>query len=285
MALELTTLGTLANEIGALGALNANFNKIEKAINNSVLHRNADLGMAGGNAMSRPLDMDGNELTNVNLNVNCRMMGYKVPDLVQWSSGAKDWSLAAGEYCYSAYEFCSDAYTYKQDTATLKADTQAIRDSLQPQYTALASTVGTNTDNISALNTTVAGKAAKGANSDITSLNGLTTPLSVAQGGIGVTNLPALLTALGVSSSTGAFKIGPVQAYFGTATVTTGVVTITPPAAITVTAAFAVPVTASAVAAQYFSYDSSSTTTSVKFRSSNASGTGSVMYLILGIAA
>lgn len=38
--------------------------------------------------------------------------------------------------------------------------------------------------------------AAKGANSDITSLLGLTTALSAAQGGTGVTSLAALLTAL-----------------------------------------------------------------------------------------
>lgn len=38
--------------------------------------------------------------------------------------------------------------------------------------------------------------AAKGANGDITSLTGLTTALSVAQGGTGVTSIAALLTAL-----------------------------------------------------------------------------------------
>ena len=59
----------------------------------------------------------------------------------------------------------------------------------------------------------VAGLAASGANTDITSLGGLTTPLSVAQGGTGVTTLPALLTAL------------PVQA--GSAVLVTGVKTVT----------------------------------------------------------
>lgn len=43
----------------------------------------------------------------------------------------------------------------------------------------------TNVESIISANSTVAGKAAKGANSDITSLTGLTTPLSIGQGGTG----------------------------------------------------------------------------------------------------
>lgn len=46
-----------------------------------------------------------------------------------------------------------------------------------------------------AANTSVATKAAKGANSDITSLSGLTTALSVAQGGTGVTDMGSLRRA------------------------------------------------------------------------------------------
>jgi hypothetical protein len=44
------------------------------------------------------------------------------------------------------------------------------------------------------------GKAAKGANSDITSLSGLTTPLSVAQGGTSATTAAAAATSLGVGT-------------------------------------------------------------------------------------
>jgi hypothetical protein len=44
-------------------------------------------------------------------------------------------------------------------------------------------------------------KAAKGANSDITSLSGLTTPLSPAQGGTGVGTLAALKTALSLDTA------------------------------------------------------------------------------------
>ena len=45
----------------------------------------------------------------------------------------------------------------------------------------------------------ISAKASSGANSDITSLSGLTTPLSVAQGGTGAANAGAARTALGVA--------------------------------------------------------------------------------------
>ena len=45
------------------------------------------------------------------------------------------------------------------------------------------------------------GAAARGANSDITSLSGLTTPLSVPQGGTGTTTLAGLRTAIGAAAS------------------------------------------------------------------------------------
>lgn len=45
------------------------------------------------------------------------------------------------------------------------------------------------------------GAAASGANSDITSLSGLTTPLSLAQGGTAATSASAARTSLGLGSS------------------------------------------------------------------------------------
>lgn len=53
----------------------------------------------------------------------------------------------------------------------------------------------------------VTGKAAKGANSDITSLTGLTTALSLAQGGTGVTTIAAFLSAL---QAAGAYAKGNI---------------------------------------------------------------------------
>ena len=49
---------------------------------------------------------------------------------------------------------------------------------------------------------TLTGQAASGANSDITSLSGLTTPLSVAQGGTNATSTSAARTSLGVAIGT-----------------------------------------------------------------------------------
>lgn len=56
--------------------------------------------------------------------------------------------------------------------------------------------------------TTASSKAANGANSDITSLSGLTTALSEAQGGTGVTSLAALKAALGLDDPWACFPIG-----------------------------------------------------------------------------
>ena len=47
-------------------------------------------------------------------------------------------------------------------------------------------------------------RAALGANSDITSLSGLTTAISIAQGGTGATSAGAALTALGATTATAA---------------------------------------------------------------------------------
>ena len=54
------------------------------------------------------------------------------------------------------------------------------------------------------------GFAASGANSDITSLTGLTTPLTVAQGGTGEATLAALLTALPVQAGSNVLTLGVV---------------------------------------------------------------------------
>lgn len=57
------------------------------------------------------------------------------------------------------------------------------------------------------ITTSLDGKAAKGANSDITSLTGLTTPLSLAQGGTGQKTAQAFLTAAGMSSTYNSFTL------------------------------------------------------------------------------
>lgn len=74
--------------------------------------------------------------------------------------------------------------------------------------TATTASGGTNTTQVattafvtSAVSTAVTGKAASGANSDITSLSGLTTALSVAQGGTGGTTAAAARSSLSAAAS------------------------------------------------------------------------------------
>ena len=71
---------------------------------------------------------------------------------------------------------------------------------LVANVTALAQAVAAD---IKSLLTSVAGKAAKGANSDITSLSALTTALSITQGGTGGTSQLLAQTALGLVKQTG----------------------------------------------------------------------------------
>ena len=59
---------------------------------------------------------------------------------------------------------------------------------------------GTGSASIATARTNL-GAAKSGSNSDITSLSGLTTPLSAAQGGTGQTSISALLTSLGLDTS------------------------------------------------------------------------------------
>jgi len=65
----------------------------------------------------------------------------------------------------------------------------------------------------------VTAKAVKGANSDITSLSGLTTALSVAQGGTGQTSIAALLTSLETAGAYGKTNV------LGTVSQTSGIPT------------------------------------------------------------
>lgn len=71
----------------------------------------------------------------------------------------------------------------------------------------------------------VAGLATAGANSDITSLTGLTTPLSVAQGGTGEITLAALLTALPVQAGSAVLVTGTKTVSSANITVNSIVVT------------------------------------------------------------
>ncbi|WP_249421939.1 hypothetical protein [Enterobacter asburiae] len=70
-----------------------------------------------------------------------------------------------------------------------------------PAWNSISNTILGISDAISGIADELSGKAAKGANSDITSLSGLTTALSVAQGGTGSTTASGARTKLELGSS------------------------------------------------------------------------------------
>ena len=78
----------------------------------------------------------------------------------------------------------------------LKADQTSVTNSLALK--ANVSDLSTLSDTVAGQTTSIAAKANKGANSDITSLSGLTTALTIAQGGTGATTQGAAQAALGL---------------------------------------------------------------------------------------
>lgn len=88
--------------------------------------------------------------------------------------------------------------------AAVQADLQAKLNITNSNVTALSSTVAGHTASITSINGQITSlgtnKAAAGANSDITSLSGLTTALSLAQGGTGATSAAGARTSLGLSN-------------------------------------------------------------------------------------
>ena len=70
--------------------------------------------------------------------------------------------------------------------------TTALRGDTTASIAANTSNIATNTSNISTNTSNISGKAASGANNDITSITGLTTPLAVDQGGTGVATLDGI---------------------------------------------------------------------------------------------
>lgn len=95
--------------------------------------------------------------------------------------------------------------------AAVQADLQGKLNITNSNVTALSGTVSGHTTSIGSINgqiTTLnnqvtslgSSKAAAGANSDITSLSGLTTALSLAQGGTGATSAAGARTSLGLSN-------------------------------------------------------------------------------------
>ncbi|AWD90215.1 putative chaperone of endosialidase [Dickeya phage Sucellus] len=118
---------------------------------------------------------------------------------------------SAGELSESIDEINSSITTISSDVNTAKSDITTIKGNVTANTTAInnnahdigvVSTFATDTETrVKATETAIATKASKGANADITSLSGLTTPLSVAQGGTGGNTQAAARTGLGLGGA------------------------------------------------------------------------------------
>jgi hypothetical protein len=118
--------------------------------------------------------------------------------LANISTNLSDWSATAGSNQPDS-----------SDTNTIQADLQAIQAAVKGAFPNVGGAVNATHTELnyvdgvtSAIQTQLNAKAASGANSDITSIAGLTTPLSVAQGGIGADTLTlnSVLLGNGVSA-------------------------------------------------------------------------------------
>lgn len=158
---------------------------------------NNNLGTALGEAITGSADVAFSSadvtvtLTDTNAAQTARNLRL---NLTGTSGGARNLILGSGcqiEKLYLINNGLADAVTVKNTTGTGIA--------VPAGKTMFVFNNGTNV--VNAVNY-VAGTAASGANSDITSLSGLTTPLSVAQGGTGITSFgTGVATFLGTPSS------------------------------------------------------------------------------------
>lgn len=92
------------------------------------------------------------------------------------------------------------AQSAKTDAINAKIAAEAARDAAQEANPTLQLTKAANLSDVADVATARSniGAAAKGANSDITSITGLTTPLSLGQGGVGATTQAGARNTLGV---------------------------------------------------------------------------------------
>jgi hypothetical protein len=119
------------------------------------------------------------------------------------------WAVNDGDTAAVPINFYASSYNFTQGNVTIGATNSPANLTVNGTVTATSfsglttawGNINGTLSNQSDLNTALENKAAKGANSDITSLSGLTTALSIAQGGTGQTSASAALMALGGSPS------------------------------------------------------------------------------------
>jgi len=202
LSLSTVVSGFLSNE-----ALTSNFNSIMSEFQNKVLYRDNPVGEP--NVMLGDLDMNGHRLINVTGQGSIDFIwkgswqvgyAYKQNNLVYVPSGTYIGYTMIAIADFTSSGTFEDEFIAGKWGILAKAGVDGIDGLEGPQGPAGAGSGDMNkVENLSGLanittaraniNAQVAGSyALSGANSDITSLSGLTTPLSVAQGGTGGTS-------------------------------------------------------------------------------------------------
>ena len=192
------TLNDIASGFASIAALNANFSAIEDAIDNTLSRDGTT-----PNQMNADLDMNGHRIINSLATTGdgftwegawVSATAYTVNQLVEQSGNTYICTVA-----HTSGVFATDLGNGNWELVASAGATGAgtgdmlVANSLSE----LSGTAATARGNI--------GAAASGANSDIASITGLTTPLAVDQGGTGLDALPlnAALISLGTTTVTG----------------------------------------------------------------------------------
>lgn len=192
------TLNDIASGFASIAALNANFSAIEDAIDNTLSRDGTT-----PNQMNADLDMNGHRILNSLATTGdgftwegawVSATAYTVNQLVEQSGNTYICIVA-----HTSGVFATDLGNGNWElVASAGATGAGTGDMLVANnLSELSGTAATARGNI--------GAAASGANSDITSITSLTTPLAVDQGGTGLDALPlnAALISLGTTTITG----------------------------------------------------------------------------------
>lgn len=192
------TLNDIASGFASIAALNANFTAIEDGFENTLSRDGTT-----PNQMNADLDMNGHRILNSLATTGdgftwegawTATTAYTVNQLVEQSGNTYICTVA-----HTSGVFATDLGNGNWElVASAGATGAGTGDMLVANnLSELSGTAATARGNI--------GAAASGANSDITSITGLTTPLAVDQGGTGLDVLPAnaALISLGTTTVTG----------------------------------------------------------------------------------
>jgi len=192
------TLNDIASGFASIAALNANFSAIEDGFENTLSRDGTT-----PNQMNADLDMNGHRILNSLATTGdgftwegawTATTAYTINQLVEQSGNTYICTVA-----HTSGVFATDLGNGNWElVASAGATGAGTGDMLVANnLSELSGTAATARGNI--------GAAASGANSDITSITGLTTPLAVDQGGTGLDVLPAnaVLISLGTTTVTG----------------------------------------------------------------------------------